>query len=41
MEMEVGAVYECSGTVQDEGFTTITIEITDEDGGYTWSESAS
>lgn len=38
MTVEAGRSYECSGTTADGEPVTITIDITDEDANYTWSE---
>ena len=37
MVVTVGATYECDGTEDGDGDVTITIEITDDDGSYTWT----
>ena len=38
MPVEAGATYECSGITTDDEEVLLRIEITDEDGRYTWSE---
>lgn len=38
MEVEVGATYECTGTTEDSEDVTLVIEVSDEDGNYTWQE---
>jgi len=38
MEVEVSSTYECTGTTGDSEEVTLVIEITDEDGNYTWQE---
>ena len=38
MPVEAGATYECSGITADDEEVLLRIEITDEDGRYTWSE---
>jgi hypothetical protein len=38
MEVEVSRTYECTGTTDDSEDVTLVIEITDEDGNYTWQE---
>ncbi len=38
MEVEVGNTYECTGTTADSEDVTLVIEISDEDGNYTWQE---
>lgn len=41
MEVTVSATYECTGTTADSEDITLTIEITDENGNYTWQEKPS
>ncbi|MBA3411006.1 MAG: DUF4333 domain-containing protein [Geodermatophilaceae bacterium] len=38
MEVEVGSTYECTGTTEDSEDVTLVIEISDENGNYTWQE---
>jgi flagellar basal body-associated protein FliL len=38
MEVEVSQTYECTGTTADSEDVTLVIEITDENGNYTWQE---
>ncbi|MGI8723468.1 MAG: DUF4333 domain-containing protein [Geodermatophilaceae bacterium] len=38
MEVEVSKTYECTGMTADSEDVTLVIEITDENGNYTWQE---
>jgi len=38
MEVEVSQTYECTGTTDDSEDVTVVIEISDEEGNYTWQE---
>ncbi len=38
MEVQVSSTYECTGTTEDSEDVTLVIEVTDENGNYTWQE---